>query len=382
MIVRIEKHSTRFVTIDRTALDDTRLSYKARGLWAYLMARPDTWTVRISQLAGASEEDGERAVRSAMAELQEQGYARLETQRNALGRMEGKAWVVFERPDLDTDMNKTAMSEATDAAVLRTTENADDGKTAPYQVMNKEEQIKERRSKGGGDGFYGSEPFMEPIPEPAMPPVERADLDGVPVPLDDSERQTIGARIMEEAEFLAGIAPAWAAETLHYRAFGSKPRGYEMGELARLHQKYPLPWIIAGYVGAGSAGRRRISSVEGFITVWVERMKGGQQQRGRQHTVTTTHRRPVKQDHPFYDAAHGRVILPPFVMDQTQAVIYAQSKGLDIASDFQPINHPALDEPLWHLNETYHKTLGLQEHDLNRYRSISRPVIQAYGGRR
>ena len=40
----------RFVILDQRAVDDTRLSWAARGLLAYLLSRPDDWRVLINDL--------------------------------------------------------------------------------------------------------------------------------------------------------------------------------------------------------------------------------------------------------------------------------------------------------------------------------------------
>jgi hypothetical protein len=40
----------RFVILDQRAVEDTRLSWAARGLLAYLLSRPDDWRVLINDL--------------------------------------------------------------------------------------------------------------------------------------------------------------------------------------------------------------------------------------------------------------------------------------------------------------------------------------------
>jgi hypothetical protein len=71
-IVRI-KHQKNYVVINKLALEDKNLSFKAKGLWAYCMSRPDDWTFHVSHLITVSN-DGEKAVYSALRELEENGY--------------------------------------------------------------------------------------------------------------------------------------------------------------------------------------------------------------------------------------------------------------------------------------------------------------------
>jgi len=99
-IVRSKKRESPYVQIDKTCLNDNKLSWKAKGLHAYLMSRPDNWTVRISQLSKASKE-GRDAMRSGLAELENAGYATKEKTRNEKGIITGTDWVVAELPDTD-----------------------------------------------------------------------------------------------------------------------------------------------------------------------------------------------------------------------------------------------------------------------------------------
>ena len=73
MIIRVKKRDNPYVIIDKTALDDPRLSFRAKGILAYLLSRPDNWTPNREQLADVSRE-GRDAVSSALNELKEFGY--------------------------------------------------------------------------------------------------------------------------------------------------------------------------------------------------------------------------------------------------------------------------------------------------------------------
>lgn len=66
-----------FVQVPSTTIRDKSLSFRARGLLAYLLDMPDGWDVRSEMLAREGKE-GRDAIRSALRELAEHGYYRLE----------------------------------------------------------------------------------------------------------------------------------------------------------------------------------------------------------------------------------------------------------------------------------------------------------------
>ncbi|RJL22042.1 hypothetical protein [Bailinhaonella thermotolerans] len=73
----LRKRRTPFVQVPSATIRDKRLSFRARGILAYLLDMPDEWEVRSEVIAAAGIE-GREAVRSALHELGEHGYYRLE----------------------------------------------------------------------------------------------------------------------------------------------------------------------------------------------------------------------------------------------------------------------------------------------------------------
>jgi hypothetical protein len=73
MIVRGPRPADAFALIHREALADGRLSFKARGILAYLLALPDGAEISPERIT-KSGTDGERAVKSGLKELQDAGY--------------------------------------------------------------------------------------------------------------------------------------------------------------------------------------------------------------------------------------------------------------------------------------------------------------------
>ena len=82
--------------IDKACLNDTRLSWKARGILAYLLSKPDDWEVLTTDLLVNSDHDGVTAVRSAMKELVDCGYAELQSIQGQDGRMLGRRYIISE----------------------------------------------------------------------------------------------------------------------------------------------------------------------------------------------------------------------------------------------------------------------------------------------
>lgn len=73
MIIRVVRRERGFTSIDNRALTDSRLSFKATGVLAYLLSMPDEWSPRREHLASVKT-DGEAAIRTAFKELVDCGY--------------------------------------------------------------------------------------------------------------------------------------------------------------------------------------------------------------------------------------------------------------------------------------------------------------------
>ena len=70
--VRIERKGG-FTAIDNAAVRDEKLSYRARGVLAYLLSHTAAWKFSVARIARAGNE-GREAVRSAILELEAAGY--------------------------------------------------------------------------------------------------------------------------------------------------------------------------------------------------------------------------------------------------------------------------------------------------------------------
>lgn len=99
-VLRVHKKENPFVILDKTCLQDKRLSWGAKGLHAYLMSLPDDWHVRVCQLQEVST-NGRDSVRALLKELELAGYIKKTAKRiKENGRFGGFEFLVFEVPEL------------------------------------------------------------------------------------------------------------------------------------------------------------------------------------------------------------------------------------------------------------------------------------------
>ena len=96
-IIKIEKRTHPYVQIDTRALNDARLSWKAKGLHAYLLSKPPHWKVIFADLVHHGT-DRAYSVRSALNELRRAGYAKLEPLKDEQGLFCGSCWTIYEWP--------------------------------------------------------------------------------------------------------------------------------------------------------------------------------------------------------------------------------------------------------------------------------------------
>jgi hypothetical protein len=106
-IVRVSRRET-FAVLDKYFIDnDDRLSWKAKGILTYLLAKPDNWRVCVADIAKRAQ-DGPRAVYSGLKELEQTGYVRRFVNRDDKGRITSWEIVVYERPqNEDLDQGET-----------------------------------------------------------------------------------------------------------------------------------------------------------------------------------------------------------------------------------------------------------------------------------
>lgn len=86
-----------FTTVKNLFVNDSRLSWGARGIGLYLLSKPCDWKVHVNDLVNQSPL-GEKGVRSLLAELEANGYISKVSQRGEDGLYVGGDWVMCDEP--------------------------------------------------------------------------------------------------------------------------------------------------------------------------------------------------------------------------------------------------------------------------------------------
>lgn len=97
-MVRVNKRENPYLMVDKTGLNDVRLSWKAKGILCYLLSLPDDWQVYVSELKNHAS-DGRDSTATAIKELLKFGYCFRKINRNEKGQIRGFIYNVFEVPN-------------------------------------------------------------------------------------------------------------------------------------------------------------------------------------------------------------------------------------------------------------------------------------------
>jgi hypothetical protein len=96
-LIQIKVHKNKcYTTIGLKAVEDPRLSWKAKGLHLYLYSRPSGWQIRYTDLLRRSR-DGKCSLQRAVEDLKRHGYLRI-SQIRKQGKFGRSLWEVYEEP--------------------------------------------------------------------------------------------------------------------------------------------------------------------------------------------------------------------------------------------------------------------------------------------
>jgi hypothetical protein len=86
-----------YVMLDKTGLNDSRLSWKAKGLLAYLVSMPDDWQIYVTDLVKRAK-DGRDSIDAGLQELEKYGYLSRRQIRGESGKFGEMEYIVYEQP--------------------------------------------------------------------------------------------------------------------------------------------------------------------------------------------------------------------------------------------------------------------------------------------
>ncbi|MDK6268398.1 hypothetical protein QP113_02645 [Lactobacillus mulieris] len=145
-VIRKKKQS--YTVLSNTVIKDERLSWKARGIFAYLMSLPEDWTFHQIEIAKHAK-DGRDALRTGMDELQEFGYLKIFRDRDGNGRLGDAVWLLDDsplpmsgNPILEMPMSENPTQENPQLQITNTTNYLDN-----KLLIDDEEDARARASK-------------------------------------------------------------------------------------------------------------------------------------------------------------------------------------------------------------------------------------------
>lgn len=93
----IKKDSSNFTVVSNQLIRDSRLSWKARGIFSYLWSQANNWQFYVKEIATHAP-DGEKSLQSGLKELEEYGYLTRKMRQTSKG-FGGMDWILDDKPD-------------------------------------------------------------------------------------------------------------------------------------------------------------------------------------------------------------------------------------------------------------------------------------------
>ncbi|TKI84517.1 replication protein, partial [Bacillus mycoides] len=106
---RVNK-SKNYTTINNTGLRDERLSWKAKGILAYILSLPDDWVFYMEEISTHAK-DGIDSLRVGMKELKKFGYVRRFPVKNEKGKITNWETIIYEVPQVENPHMKNPQVE-------------------------------------------------------------------------------------------------------------------------------------------------------------------------------------------------------------------------------------------------------------------------------
>jgi len=135
----IKNIDVNFTQVNNNVILDIDLTYKAKGIYAYLVSRPDNWKFYINNIVSQSS-NGKTSVQSGIKELEEAGYLERKLTKDNKGKITGYNYIIYAEAK-----NKTPST-----GKPRQRENTVKGKTPSLnntEVINNTDKEKYKKEK-------------------------------------------------------------------------------------------------------------------------------------------------------------------------------------------------------------------------------------------
>lgn len=121
-MIRIAKDNKNpYTMINNRLLHDKKLSWKAKGILAYLLSLPDDWKVYETEIVNHAA-DGIGSLRSGIEELIENDYIHRTRERNGKGHLKGYKYSIHETPIKDEASKQEDVKDTKDENLVETKE--------------------------------------------------------------------------------------------------------------------------------------------------------------------------------------------------------------------------------------------------------------------
>ena len=171
-VFRVEK-SKDFTVISNIPLRDQNLTYKARGLLAFMLSLPDEWDYSINGLVAISKEN-KTAIKGILNELEENGYLeriKLFPKETKSGRIE-YVYQIYESPKKKKEKQEHKKQDIENPALenlhiekqeIETQPQINTKRTSTKEINTKKTNTKEKRSTADAGFHIPSKKFIKEI---------------------------------------------------------------------------------------------------------------------------------------------------------------------------------------------------------------------------
>lgn len=163
-IFRIQKtKDDPYARINKECLQNVNLSWKAKGLLAYMLSLPDDWVFHRDELLKHSS-DGRKSLLSAIRELKNTGYLKIVAEKNISGRFVRWITCVFEFPQPKNIQNaKKGILDKNQNPLFHILEKPECGKGTPTNKLHIQTNDKETTTQQETEVTHKNDLKEEPL---------------------------------------------------------------------------------------------------------------------------------------------------------------------------------------------------------------------------